>query len=255
MADTKEKTRPQKPQKFFFDQNCFDDDFEEEVIEEEPPPPVFNEEELAAAKDESYKRGRAEALAEAEASREKHIATLLGTIEKHFQTLFNAEQLRASQYENEAVLVTRTIFEKLFPALNEKEGLNEIESVIISVLEKQREQHDIVIEVHPDYTDSIDARLEKIKPTLSPHSKITVAPAESLGPGDCQMRWNDGGAHRDITSLTEEIHRQLEHMLADKPTLQDNKEEIAVEDEADNQNDDVPPVTDTEDNTTNGDDP
>ena len=79
MIDTKDK-KTRKAEKFFFDVNHFDDDFEEEIEEEEPPPPVFSEDELTAAKDAAYRRGRQEALAEAEASREKQIATLIGVI-------------------------------------------------------------------------------------------------------------------------------------------------------------------------------
>lgn len=220
MGNTSEKTR--KPQKFLFDMNCFDEGYVEEVIPEEPPPPVFSGQELDAARKEGYERGRREALAEAQASREKHIADLVATIGKNFKTLFEAEAARESRFEREAVELARTIFSRLFPVLNERHGPNEAEEVIAAVLEGRKEAQEIIIEVHPDYSDSIAKRLEGAAGALRSGAKISVSASESLGPGDCRMRWHDGGARRDATGIAEEIHRQLEQLLAARAALKDN---------------------------------
>lgn len=251
MPDTKDKPKPNKAQKFFFDQNFFDDDYEEEIIEEEPPLPMFSEQELESARKESYDRGRREAMAEAQASREKHIADLVGTISQSFQTLFAAESERQACYEAEAVAVARTIFAKLFPALNDRHGLDETAAMIETTLNRLKDELEIIIEVHPDYKDDITARLETIDHEFRKTNIITVTGNDTLGPGDCRMRWHDGGAQRDISGLTEEIYRQLEHMLADKPLLQDNKEEenANIESESSDQ-----AQEDGVDNTTNGED-
>lgn len=224
--DKKAKTKTGSPRKFLFDQNCFDEDYEEEVIVEEPPPPSFNEQELDEARQEGYNRGKKDGLGEAAASRERQVATLLDTIGKNFKMLFDAEQKRNAQYEGEAVAVAHTIFARLFPALNKQHGLAEIEAVIASVLHGQRGAPEIVIAIHPDYRESIQERLSSLAPGMPAGCKITVAGEEGLGAGDCRMHWDNGGAGRDITFLAEEIHRQLEHILADKPTLQDNRVEI-----------------------------
>lgn len=223
IASKDKKTKTGNPKKFLFDQNCFDEDFEEEVIVEEPPPPTFSEQELEAARKEGYERGRANGLAEAAASREKQVATLLGTIGSSFKTLFEAEALRNDQYEGEAVLVARTIFTRLFPTLNKKHGLNEVEEVINRVLQSQKDAPEIIIEVHEDFRDAVEERLGSLTGDMPANCKITVTGKADLGTGDCRMRWNNGGAARDITSLAEEINRQLEHILADKPSLQDNR--------------------------------
>ncbi len=221
MIDTKDnKTR--KPEKFFFDMNCFDDGYVEEVIPEEPPPPVFSLQELDAAKKESYDRGRREALAEAQASREKHIADLVGTINKNFKTLFDAETARESRFEREAVLLAREIFRKLFPSLNARQGPNEVEEAIDAVLERRKDAPEIVIEVHPDYSEAIGKRLESSASALH-GARINVSGNAALGPGDCRMNWNDGGARRDATGIAEEIHKHLEQLLAGRAALQDNE--------------------------------
>ncbi len=226
-------------ERFLFDQNNFDDDFEEEIIEEEPPPPTYSEEELAAARDAAYREGKKDGLAEAAASREKQIAELIAKITDHFKTLFAAEQLREQQYESEAVLLAQTIFQRLFPALNEREGLAEVQAVIASVLDTQKDAGKLVIEVHPEDTQPIEERLQGLVTALAAAGDITVQGNETLQSGDCTIRWDDGGAQRRIHDLAEEIHRQLEHMLADRPTLQDNREDQAVDADDDTINGDT----------------
>ncbi|MCB9996523.1 MAG: flagellar protein FlbE [Rhodospirillales bacterium] len=234
MIDTKDKKTAEKKQaqKFLFDQNCFDDGYVEDIIEEEPPPPTFSEAELASAEQNAFNKGKQEGLAEAEASREKHVAGILEQINQSMQTLFAAEQQRNDQYEGEAVALAYAIFKKLFPALDERHGLTEIEAVLMSVLDAQKGQQEIAIEIHPDYSDSIETRLEMLRDHTPSGCQIVVIPRDALGPGDCRMYWNNGGAGRNATALAEEIHRQLEHMLADTPTLQDNEvSEAAAADE------------------------
>lgn len=231
MIDIKEK-KARKAEKFLFDVNRFDDEYIEEVEEEEPPPPVFSEDELAAAKEAAFAQGKQQGLNEANASRETHISGVLDKIAKEFETLYAAEQLRAAQYEAESVSLCYVVFKKLFPILNEKHGLDEIMAIIKNVLESQRAQQEIIIDVHTDDVESIEKRLEPLGQELQNNCKISVRASETLGPGDCKMSWNDGGASRNVSNLSEEIQRKLEHMLADKPSLQDNR----VEDEKNSDN-------------------
>ncbi|PJB69582.1 MAG: flagellar protein FlbE [Alphaproteobacteria bacterium CG_4_9_14_3_um_filter_47_13] len=228
MAHTKEKTKPHKARKFLFDQNCFDDDYVEQIIPEEPPPPTFSEAELEAARKQGFEQGRTKALAEAEASREKFIAGLLDIISQKFQTLFSSESSRESRYESEAVTLANAIFKKLFPALNEKEGLAEIEQIILSTLKNRRELPGIFIEIHTDYVEAIEKRLATITGDLKESGKITIIGKDNLRAGDCHMTWKDGGANRLADALAEEIHSHLEHMLADRPLLHDNKKETDI---------------------------
>lgn len=219
----KDDTLTAKPRKFFFDVNNFNDDFEE-VVEEDlpPPPPTFSEAELEAARKEGYDRGKKDGLAEAQASREKFVATLLETISKSFATLFNAERERESKYETEAAILSRAIFRKLFPALNAKHGLAEVETVITRVLEGTRETPHITIEVHPDYIAAIETHARHIHAGLHGVGDITVTGNFALGPGDCKLQWPAGGAHRAAHALAAEIEKELARVLADRAGLHDN---------------------------------
>lgn len=232
MNDTKEKAENRRAQKFLFDLNCFDDGYVEEVIPEEPPPPTFSEEELAEAERAAHERGRREALAEAAASREKHVADLLGTISRSFSSLFGAEAERAARYETEAVIVARAVFSRLFPALNARHGLEEVASMIAGAMENRRGGGEIVLEIHPDYRGDIEKRLESVRQAQRSTDIITLRGDDTLGPGDCRMRWEDGGAARDVGALAEEIGVILEQLLAGKPSLQDNNRADAAEEPA-----------------------
>ena len=247
MIKTDEKKKHVKETKFYFDQNNFDDDYEEEVEEEEPPPPTFSEDELALAQKKSFEQGKREGLAEAQASREKQVANLIATITTNFQTLFDAENERAAKYETEALVLSKAIFTKLFPHLNESKGLDEVFAVINSVLETQKEQSEIIIETNPEFVDSIENRLKESLPSIAGQVIIQVIGAGDLGAGDCRMSWKDGGAARNADFLAGEIHRQLEHMLADQPLLHDNSENKAQITEPEN-NDDPDQPAQIEDN-------
>jgi flagellar biosynthesis/type III secretory pathway protein FliH len=96
-------------------------------------------------------------------------------------------------------------------------------SAIVTVLEGQRMRPEITIEVHPDYAHEIRDYLGHALKSL--HEGIcTVAGNPDLGPGDCRLRWEDGGAARSATKLCEQIGRIVDQALADKPLLRDNSE-------------------------------
>lgn len=215
----------QPARKFMFDVNDFDEkDLPEEPLEPPPPPPpTFSEAELERARRESLAKGREEAAAEAEASRERHVADLLQTISREFSTLFAAEDLRNAQYEAESVRLTLATLQRLFPAMNQKYGLGEIQRVVSEVLESQREIAVIKLEVHPDYVETIHEHVRRVLKQANISGNCTVTGNQALGPGDCRMNWENGGALRDSQGVAEDIERHMQVILAERPRLRDNK--------------------------------
>jgi len=209
-----------KPKKYFFDLNNFNDDFGPEP--EVPPPPVFSQEELDGAQKSSYDRGKRDGLAEAKASRDKQVADLVGRIAQNFSTLFAAEDARMSLYESETICLARAIFERLFPGLNERHGLAEVERVIMGVLESHRMRPEIVIEVAPDYVEPVRISINEALKGAHGNGSCAVEGNPALGPGDCRMRWNDGGAERGAARIAGQIAEVLEQTLADRRSLRDN---------------------------------
>jgi flagellar assembly protein FliH len=205
--------------KFLFDVNNFD-------IRTEEEPPVFSGDQVEGARRDAYEQGKQDGLAEAKGLREKHVADLLGAIKQNFTALFAAETKRAGQYEAETLFLARAVFGRLFPGLNEKHGLDEVIRAITAVLEGQRARPEIVIEVHPDFTDAIREHFGRTMKSL--HEGIcTVDGNADLGPGDCRLRWEDGGAARSATRLCAQIGRIFDQSLADKALLRDNSESKA----------------------------
>ena len=220
---TKRNTSP-KAQKFLFDQNCFDDGYVEEPEFVEPPPPTFSEAELEAAKQEFYARGKKDGLEEARISREKFVADLMQKISRDFATLFAAESARASLYEAEAVYLARAVFARLFPGLNERHGLEEVEQVIIKTLENARGLPEITVEVSPDYVESVQQRIAATAEALSAAGICRIAGNETLKAGDCRLIWQDGGGARSAETIAAQIGRIFEQTLADRARLRDNGE-------------------------------
>jgi flagellar assembly protein FliH len=226
MADNDTLNRPTK--KFLFDVNNFDEP-EGPDPDAPPPPPMFSVDELEGAKLSSFEQGRAAGLAEAKASREKFVADLVQTVTANFRTLFDAEAKRAAQYEGEVLLVTKAIFEKLFPALNDTHGLAEVNATIAAVLENHRHQREIVIEVNSEFTNDVREMADLALKSLHGAGTVTVIANDALARGDCRMGWNDGGAERSATALSAQIRKTLDEALADRPRLQDNREEAPRE--------------------------
>ena len=204
---------PEKTKPFLFDQNDFND--HQVVI------PVFSGDDLDLARRESVEAGRNAGLSEAKGLREKHIADLLSTVHDNVVRLFGAEAERNARFEAETLFLARGIFTKLFPGLNEREGLSEILRTIGLVLAGQRAQPELVIEIHPDYAgdirDHLDGALRSVAAGI-----CTIAGDAALGPGDCRLRWEDGGAARSATTLAAEIGRVFEQTLAGRALLRDN---------------------------------
>lgn len=216
----------QPARKFMFDVNDFDEKDEADILPEEPPPPppppTFSEAQMEAARREGLARGRQEAAAEAEASRERRVADLLETISREFSTLFAAEDLRNAQYEAESVRLSLAILQRLFPAMNQKYGLGEIQRAISDVLEKQRAQVVIKLEVQPDYVETIRDHVQRVLKQANITGECQVSGNQALGPGDVRMSWPDGGAFRESAVMAEDIERHLQVILAERPRLRDN---------------------------------
>ena len=216
-ADAKDRST----KKFLFDTNNFDDGAYK--VEVEDLPPLFTEEQLEAAKKEAHANGRLEAKREADRSREQTVAALLKTLSQSIHPLIVAESERSAQFEAESVRLSLSLFQKVFPTLNIKQGMKEIESVIRSVLEERHGQAEIIIEVYPDYADSIREYVNSLMRDTHGAGHCTVKDNAALGASDCRLSWGTGGGSRNAERLAAQIAAQIEQMLAGKPALPDNE--------------------------------
>lgn len=193
--------------KFLFDSNNFDlpeTEPEPEVYVE--PDPLFSLDDLGHAKDDAFARGRATGLEEARVSREQYLASQTNIIAQELKFLLGAEEYRAAVYEREVIALAETIFKTLLPAFTEREGMEEVKSVISKVLANQPEQSSIVIELPESDAKEIEAFFESRE---IDKNRISFKSSPDLGRGSCRMSWKDGGALRDHSAIATEILKTL----------------------------------------------
>ena len=56
---------------------------------------------------------------------------------------------------------------------------------------------------------------------------MEVIADETLEAGDCRLKWKDGGGLRDISTLSSQIAKEIEVLLADPPVNKDNDDSHA----------------------------
>lgn len=223
MSDTKpERNRPDDPmKKFFFDLHDFSDPNAAEEIEEPPPPPVFNEEQLEAARQEAHALGRRAGLDESAASREQLVANMLRNISESFSKIFAAEHIREKQFEQESIKLSLEMLKKIFPALNNKIGQAEIESMIANVLRTHSGQNSVRIEIAPsvkkDVEEILKSHMESHQSGREKQPLYKIIEKEDMKEGECRMLWDEGGAIRSPDQIIEEIQQEFEKLLPNQP--------------------------------------
>lgn len=207
--------------KFMFDLNDFNEEYIEEEELEEEPPPTFSEEELQAAiqeaKAQGFQDGKMQGIQETKESIEQAVANTLERMAADMAILYNAEHERESLYEQESVQLAYILFNKLFPILEEKLGPEEFEKHLLSTLEKTHGQNNIQINVHPDIENAVKELILQIKNPHTHPEKLVVKADTSLGAYDYKISWDDGGAVRNRSEISEEIGTIMSEALAQEP--------------------------------------
>ena len=191
------------------DESLLEDDQEEIIVV-----PSYTEEELAAAKEEAYKRGKAEGFLESEEGYTSQIQNLTKTLNHNLANLLQAEELRKEQFQSETLKSVKALFENAFPALKEKHGLGEIESLIEDVLAEHLGDSKITIHVAPEYSESIETYIKS--KFQADENTLEVVADKEIAKDDCRIAWDNGGAIRDTKVFEDKIMRFLQDDLAHK---------------------------------------
>lgn len=212
-----EKAQNQASGKFLFDKHIFDDDYVVTRESEPEPPPIFSLEELENAKREAYEKGRATAMREANASRDEHVAALIGKISADVHALFAAEHMRETAYEQESLRLAIAMLKKLFPAFEKRFGLDELKHVLVQTLEKSRGAVEIVVEASPANIEALQERVAQIGEMAAGREfRLRMLPNEAMSKDSCKIFWSDGGVIRDSEQLAAQIANIMEETLAAK---------------------------------------
>ena len=228
-------------QKFFFNT-----DFEEEAkqvlleiqheaevethVEEEEAAPTFSEEELQAAKAEGFEQGKEEGIREAAAATEQRVLETLNSLNQQTQKIFQEmEDVNATAIQN-AMSIGASIVKKLFPYLNQRQAMNEVEELIQTTIQQVISEPEIRIRVNSGLYEAINERFLPIISNMGHDNKMKLISDNEMPEGNCQIEWESGGASRDTTSMWQEIDDILQRNLGENwTTLKQVSDAIAKE--------------------------
>ncbi len=216
-------------EKFFFNRHIFDEGHIEE--EEPPPPPVFSEEDLESAKTQAFndglKQGHDEATKQEKESRAESISKTLQKIAAQTSILFEEEEKRGQNYEEDSIALSLKTFEALFPLYQEKYGFDELKQHIKSVLEKHNKKQKISVHVSEESKAGVQKLLSELS-ARGHNGEFEVCADTSLLDGACRIGWPQGGAEHDKNALAQEITTIMQQPLAGTKTKGHDKENDAI---------------------------
>ena len=228
VSSAKNPKPPAEVRKFMFDRSFdvvepekakkSDKPEEEKAVEEAAPVvvvPTFSEEEMTAAREESFAAGRQEGAAEAQAATEREVLVSLNGIGEHLKNLAEAQEKANAAVLDTAVVVAVGIARKLFPALNEKHALGEVERMVAMAMERVLEEPKIVVYVNDKLKAPLEERMAGLAAKAGFKGAMTVEGVDDIIVGDCRVEWTGGGARRHMDELWKEIDAVIEHNLGD----------------------------------------
>jgi flagellar assembly protein FliH len=202
--------------KFLFDRSfdeeeeLIEEEVEEEVEEAEPEVivPTFSEEEMKAAREQAFASGKEEGINEAAAATEREIVGILEKLGGKFGEIFKSQEEADASILESAISVAVAITRKVFPTLNERNALKEIERMVTLTMEKILEEPRIIVHVNPELTGPLTERLGGLAEKAGYKGEVEVAAADDMPPGDCRVEWKSSSAIFQISwKLTKPLNR------------------------------------------------
>lgn len=206
-----------------------------EIEEEEEPEiivPTFSEEEMAAERAEGFVEGLEQGRKEAaDATEQKLLETIEQACEK-IGAIYSVQAEANQEIGQEMISVSTAIAKKMFPDLNARNALGEVERVVQETLKAITEEPRVQIIVNPDLRELLTERLATMTHRAGFEGKVFVNGDPSLILGDCRIEWSNGAAIRDSDELWEMIDEIIQRNLHGTPEDDDeehDEDETATE--------------------------
>lgn len=206
---------------------------EPEVEEEEEQAPTFDEEELEAARAEGFDAGKEEGRKEAAAATEQRLLESVETACQELAQIFNAQAEANQDIAKEMIEISTVIAKKMFPDLNARNALGEVERVVQDTLKAITDEPRAQIMVHPDLREPLTERLAAMTQRAGFEGKVFVNPDTTVKHGDCRVEWSHGAAVRDSETMLELIDEIIDRNLHGEEAVVVNDEDPAHESPAD----------------------
>ena len=201
---------------------------------------TFNESDIVVARQEGFDDGKKQGASETLSGMEKTLNDTLTSIANSL-SVFQSEQTQANQeVSNSATTLALTIVHKFFPTLNEKTALNEINSVLVSVLKRLTGEPQITIKVNPIISNDLSEKLKRQFIENDPITNVSIVADEKVDIGDCNIKWSNGTAERNLNTLTHEIDDIIAQNSMQKTglivTTEENQNEANSDDSTNKEN-------------------
>lgn len=182
-----------------------------------PAPPMFTEAEMQGACDVARRKGEEAGIArgrnDAVAAFDKQVAATLSSIAQQAAAI--AKSLAAeAQAAGKSVDLALAIVRKLHPALVERHGLAEIESVLGQCLESLKQEPRLVAYVHNARLDALQERLAQLSASTGFEGRVVLIGDDAMGESDCRVEWADGGVEREAGRVWRTIEETLNRYIA-----------------------------------------
>lgn len=206
----------------------------EELEEEEPEiiVPSFSEEELEQARAESFEAGKEEGRKEAASATEQRMLEVLENASEQLNSIYTTQGEANHEIGREMISVSTAIAKKMFPDLNARNALGEVERVVQETLKAVTEEPRIQIMVNPELREPLTERLGTMTHRAGFEGKVFVNPDPAMPLGDCRIEWSNGAAVRDADALWTMIEGIIEHNLHGPEDDEDDGEDTEASDAA-----------------------
>lgn len=182
-----------------------DGQVEETDPEPVAPPPLFTEEDLEAAREEARMLGHAQGLKDAEDSAMHFEAQALARIADEIGEMRAAQSDANDETHRMAAALAMAVVRKLLPRFAAENGAAEISALVEDCVPHILNEPRLILRVSPMHTEAIRRRIEMLARDRGFEGSVVVMEDEAIGPADCRLEWNNGGAERDVASLFQRI--------------------------------------------------
>lgn len=182
---------------------------------------------LAEAEASGYRKGFAEAQAQALAETSRLAATSLEAIAGAFERLDQALHSVEAKLEAEAVEVAVAVGRKLAAALVAREPFAEIAALASECFRQLVAAPHVVVRVNDALYAATRDKLDEILRASGFEGRLVVLAEPDLAPGDCRIEWADGGVNRDSAAAEKAIAEAVERYITARcnaAVLNDNAE-------------------------------
>lgn len=190
---------------------------EAEEEEEEEVIPTFSEEEVEQARSDGFDAGKEEGRREAADATEQKLLETVETACAKLAEVYNTQTEANREIGREMISVATAIAKKMFPDLNARNALGEVERVVQETLKAVTEEPRIQIMVNPELREPLSERLSTMTHRAGFEGKVFVNPDPAMQLGDCRIEWSNGAAVRDSEEMWQMIDKIIEENLHDIP--------------------------------------